>query len=251
MEKKLPKKSINTMIYLLLAAMLFCMVFVSIYTVAAKKARENKTNDPETEMTDDKAETTEKRVVRNEKDSETRKNEDEVSASVEADSEDTEVGVLLANENDEEPLSAAEHYFVLPVNGFISKGFEIDVPVWSATMNDYRAHSGTDIAAAVGSEVIASSSGRVCKVWSDPMMGKAVTIDHGDDIYTTYMNLGDEVIVSVGEKVGMGQVIGCVGTSSLIEVAEEPHLHFELKLGGEYADPLEYVSAETYSIGDE
>ena len=139
----------------------------------------------------------------------------------------------------------------MPVNGFISKAFEVDVPVWSATMCDYRAHTGADIASPVGSEVIASSSGRVCKVWNDPMMGRAVTIDHGDDIYTTYMNLGEDLLVSVGDKVGMGQAIGAVGTSSLTEVAEEPHIHLEMKIGGKYVDPLEYMSSGEYKEFEE
>ena len=57
-----------------------------------------------------------------------------------------------------------------------SKDFEIDIPVYSLTMNDYRAHTGIDIAASLGSEVVAASSGIVCRVWSDPMMGQSVTI---------------------------------------------------------------------------
>ena len=54
--------------------------------------------------------------------------------------------------------------------------------------------------------------------------------------------------VSVGDKVGMGQAIGAVGTSSLTEVAEEPHLHFSLRVGGESVNPLDYISAATMTI---
>ena len=125
-----------------------------------------------------------------------------------------------------------------------SKDFEIDIPVYSLTMNDYRAHTGVDIAASLGSEVVAASSGVVCRVWSDPMMGQSVTIDHGDEIYTTYMNLSPEIPegITVGAKVTMGQTIGSVGDTSLTEIAEEPHLHFEIKVDGQYADPLDYIA---------
>ena len=40
----------------------------------------------------------------------------------------------------------------------------------------------------------------------------------------------------------MGQTIGSVGDTSLTEIAEEPHLHFEIKVDGQYADPLDYIA---------
>ena len=258
MENKFGKKSINTVIYLLLAAMLAAMVFVSVYTVASKRRGEDKTPDPAVSSDSTSPAGTPSGNI---KDPDTAKNPETTDGKPESTAESAsvtpetkpaaEVGALPANEDDEKPLSTADHYFVMPVNGFITKAFEIDIPVWSATMCDYRAHPGTDIAAGVGSEVLAASSGIVCKVYNDPMMGRAVTIDHGDNIYTTYMNLGEEVLVSVGEKVAMGQAIGSVGTSSLTELAEEPHLHLEMKIGGKYADPLEYMAAGEYVTDEE
>ena len=256
MENKLKKRSINTVIYLLLAAMLVCMVFVSVYTVASKRRGAEKTpesGDPaesaavssSANTPSDSHETNNGAAEIEDKPSGASGQDDAVLAGAET-SPAAEAGALPANEDDEKPLSAADHYFVMPVDGFTSKAFEIDVPVWSATMCDYRAHTGVDIASPVGSEVIASSSGTVCKVWNDPMMGSAVTIDHGDGIYTTYMNLDSEIPVAVGTKVGMGQTIGCVGDTSLTELAEEPHLHLEMKIDGKYVDPLEYIAAGEY-----
>ena len=40
----------------------------------------------------------------------------------------------------------------------------------------------------------------------------------------------------------MGQVIGYVGDSALVEIAEEPHVHLEMKINGDYVDPLDYVT---------
>ena len=264
MENKLKKKSINTVIYLLLAAMLAAMIFVSVYTVASKRrgADDVKTpavsgesqapsDEPSDKVIDPAKDRGKLHESQESKETAVTTAAESASATPTDTKASTEVGALPATEDDEKPASVDDHYFVMPVNGFITKAFEIDIPVWSATMCDYRAHPGTDIASAVGSEVISASSGTVCKIWSDPMMGRSLTIDHGDDIYTTYMNLADEVLVSVGEKVGMGQVIGSVGATSLTELAEEPHIHLEMKIGGKYADPLEYIAAGEYLTAEE
>ena len=75
-------------------------------------------------------------------------------------------------------------------------------------------------------------------------MGRSVTIDHGDGIYTTYQNLAEDIAegIEVGGTVEMGQVIGYVGDSALVEIAEEPHVHLEMKINGDYVDPLDYVT---------
>ena len=247
MENKIRKKSINTVIYLLLAAMLVCVVFVSVYTVASKRQGGNKTDT--TAITKQDAVTTaiSETTTAAGKVDET----EDVDVDVEVTTVDEPVDAVTeetlptaVTDGEELPASIDVHYFVSPVAGMTSKEFEIDVPVYSLTMNDYRAHTGIDICAAVGSEVVAASSGVVCRVWSDPMMGQSITIDHGDNIYTTYMNLSPDIAegIAVGAKVSMGQTIGAVGESSLVEIAEEPHLHFEIKVDGQYADPLDYVA---------
>ena len=48
--------------------------------------------------------------------------------------------------------------------------------------------------------------------------------------------------IEVGGTVEMGQVIGYVGDSALVEIAEEPHVHLEMKINGDYVDPLDYVT---------
>ena len=248
MENKIRKKSINTVIYLLLAAMLVCVLFVSIYTVASKRPgakTDDVTSAPDT--TTEKTSVTTDASVSND----AAVTDDSADIDVDVDADDEPVDAVVedilptAETGDEElPVTVDVRYFVSPVAGMTSKDFEIDIPVYSLTMNDYRAHTGVDIAASLGSEVVAASSGVVCRVWSDPMMGQSVTIDHGDEIYTTYMNLSPEIAegITVGAKVTMGQTIGSVGDTSLTEIAEEPHLHFEIKVDGQYADPLDYIA---------
>ena len=248
MENKIRKKSINTVIYLLLAAMLVCVLFVSIYTVASKRPgvqTDDVTSAPDTttakaSVTTDASVSTDAAVT-----------DDSADIDVDVDADDEPVDAVVedtlptAETGDEElPVTVDVRYFVSPIAGMTSKDFEIDIPVYSLTMNDYRAHTGIDIAASLGSEVVAASSGIVCRVWSYPIMGQSVTIDHGDEIYTTYMNLSPEIAegITVGAKVTMGQTIGSVGDTSLTEIAEEPHLHFEIKVDGQYADPLDYIA---------
>ena len=248
MENKIRKKSINTVIYLLLAAMLVCVLFVSIYTVASKRPgvqTDDVTSAPDTttakaSVTTDASVSTDAAVT-----------DDSADIDLDVDADDERADAVVedtlptAETGDEElPVTVDVRYFVSPIAGMTSKDFEIDIPVYSLTMNDYRAHTGVDIAASLGSEVVAASSGVVCRVWSDPMMGQSVTIDHGDEIYTTYMNLSPEIAegITVGAKVTMGQTIGSVGDTSLTEIAEEPHLHFEIKVDGQYADPLDYIA---------
>ncbi|MCI8388663.1 MAG: peptidoglycan DD-metalloendopeptidase family protein [Clostridiales bacterium] len=257
MENKIKKKSINTVIYLLLAAMLVCVVFVSVYTVAGKRSKPTPNPDDTLDTLNSDTSANTDPVTGESKPSgkdktdaktlDTDKANDTTPADTSADSAavtDADTLPTAITDGEELPASIEARYFVMPVNGIAMKGFDIDVPVYSLTMNDYRAHTGIDISAPIGSDVISVSSGTVCRIWNDPMMGRSVTVDHGDGIYSTYMNLADELSpeIMVGTKIALGQAIGTVGESALIEIAEEPHVHLEMKINGQYVDPFEYIS---------
>ncbi len=130
-----------------------------------------------------------------------------------------------------------KYYF--PVSGDIIKKYSIDSLVFSETLNDYRIHSGIDIAAEQGSAVLAYADGKVISVYDDPMMGKTVAIEHDYDLVSYYMNLDSNLPenISIGKKINAGDVIGAVGKTALIEVGDESHVHFELKVGGVTIDP--------------
>lgn len=242
MEKKTSKKSIDKLIYSLMAAMLALVVIVSVFTVSFRR---NETVDTsrDTSMTD----TTD--TSKDPSDTSAR-TDDSKDTSATKDSEPTPSDTTdkpAPADTDNTPTAGEVRYFVMPVVGSVSKEFQIDVPTYSLTMNDYRAHTGVDVSAALGSEVIAASGGTVCKIWTDPLMGRCVTIDHGEGIYTSYMNLADDLdnALEVGAKVSMGQVLGAVGESAMIEIAEEPHLHLEMRVDGKYVDPLEYMGVSS------
>ncbi len=243
--KKKETKSINTVIYLLMASMLVLVVLVSAFTVASRRGAGQ--NPPiGSDVTGD--ETTSGDETSGGTDSKPSAGTDAVTTAPVTDKkpEDTTDSkkTNTGSAEDEKPASTDIRYFVVPAVGSISKDFETDIPVYSLTMNDYRAHAGVDISAEIGSDVVASSSGIVAKIWNDPMMGYSITIDHGDNIYTTYKNLAPDSSgsLSVGDRVEMGQTIGAIGESALIEIAEAPHVHVEMTINGNYVDPIQYMS---------
>ena len=139
--------------------------------------------------------------------------------------------------------------FALPVSGVLSKKHSVDTQVFSPTLNEYRVHLGIDIATEEAAPVCAMAAGTVAQIWEDPMMGWSVAISHTGDAVTVYKNLSKQLAegISVGAEVEAGQLLGCVGDSAMIEIAEEPHLHMEMTVKGIQVDPLEYFSKEVLS----
>lgn len=137
--------------------------------------------------------------------------------------------------------------FVAPAVGTVAKEHELSVPVFSLTTNDWRTHTGIDIACALGDAVYAAAAGTITTVASDPMMGTSVTITHSGEGVTIYRNLSVELADGIreGATVIAGQVIGTVGDTAMIESADEPHLHFEMRVNGSPVDPMDYISEES------
>lgn len=138
-----------------------------------------------------------------------------------------------------DPLPA----FIAPVSGMLMKEHSMDVPVFSVTMEDYRTHTGVDIAASAGTAVRAAADGTVAEIWEDPMMGHCISITHSGGAQSVYKNLSPETPeeITVGCDVKAGTVIGSVGESALAEIAEESHLHYELHINGAAADPADFM----------
>ena len=94
--------------------------------------------------------------------------------------------------------------------------------------------------------MFASEAGVVSAIYSDPMLGYTVEITHKNDLKTRYSNLSSESSsLKVGDTVALGDRIGAVGDSSLSELAEEPHLHFEVLLKDVKVNPLDYINEES------
>ena len=106
-------------------------------------------------------------------------------------------------------------------------------------------HSGIDIGAYMGTEVLAASSGTVIRTGYHFSYGNYIIMDAGTDpagrsMRFLYAHLSG-FACSSGEKVSRGDVIGYVGSTG---DSTGPHLHFEVSLGGETVDPMDYFSTE-------
>ena len=121
--------------------------------------------------------------------------------------------------------------------------FSDTVLVFSPTMEDYRTHTAVDLVAGLGQEVMAVADGVVKNIWHDPFMGTCISIEHTGNSISYYKNL-DPVIkegLAIGTSVKAGDVIGAVGESAMNEIAQDPHLHFELKVNDKAVDPKDYI----------
>ena len=136
--------------------------------------------------------------------------------------------------------------YLSPAVGKVTNTHSTDVPVYSPTLGEWRVHTGIDIAADEGSEVRAIADGTVTKIFNHPMHGKTVEITHKGDMISIYSNLADKgIAVKEGDAVKAGAKLGVIGDTSIKELADEPHLHFELKFKGNSVNPLTYISEES------
>ena len=134
------------------------------------------------------------------------------------------------------PLYEISAKFIWPVaSRQVSQAYSAGAPVYSQTMKDWRIHTGTDLSAQAGEEVLACANGQVLETATDPLLGNLVTIEHGDFVFS-YCGLGEDFAVSPGDTVTQGQVIGTV-TAVPQESAESPHLHLEVRRDQVCLDP--------------
>lgn len=105
------------------------------------------------------------------------------------------------------------------------------------TMGDRRFHTGVDFAAPQGTPIYAIASGSVTSAYYNTANGYMVTIAHGNGYGSLYAHM-THYIVSVGDQVSQGQVIGYVGSTGW---STGPHLHFEVHVNGSAVNPMDYV----------
>ena len=98
-------------------------------------------------------------------------------------------------------------------------------------------HNGVDMAAPSGSPILAAADGEVIAASYSATMGNYIMINHGSGLITVYMH-ASSLLVSNGAKVSKGQTIALVGSTGR---STGSHLHFTVRLNGEYVSPWNYL----------
>jgi murein DD-endopeptidase MepM/ murein hydrolase activator NlpD len=118
----------------------------------------------------------------------------------------------------------------LPMQGFMTRGF-MDDP------DNY--HPGIDIAAAVGTPVLATATGIVTFAGNDSTYGLTVILEHEDSITTLYGH-NSELLVEEGKEVLVGGRIALSGNTGK---STAPHLHYEIRENNKPVNPLKYIGS--------
>ena len=160
----------------------------------------------------------------------------EGNETTEVNVQETETKIEEVKEEIKKELS-----FTYPVEGETLREFAMDELIFSETLDEWTVHQGMDIKSDRTTVVKASEAGTVTAIKNDPRFGLTVIIEHENGFITVYANLLTTEFVTEDEKVEKGQSIGTVGNSAVFEIADEPHLHFEMIKDGEYVDPKLYL----------
>lgn len=141
-----------------------------------------------------------------------------------------------------EASSAVPIMFTYPVKDYtLGSTFTDSSLVYNESLNEYTTHLGIDFIVADGAEVMASFAGTVESVTYDNLTGTVIVIDHGDGLKTSYASLASDVLVTVGQQVKAGEVIGKATASAGNEQNLGAHLHFSTLQNGTYINPMNYL----------
>ena len=138
-------------------------------------------------------------------------------------------------------LAIVRPAFSPPVAGKIQTEYSMDKLIFSPTFNEWRTHSGVDIAAPRGEVVRSVGNGTVTEIKNDPRYGFTIVIDHKNGYKSVYSNLVSDQTMQVGQEIKLGDPIGAVGATAIFESAEPTHLHFELYKENKLVDPVAYI----------
>lgn len=148
---------------------------------------------------------------------------------------------VTTNANATQAETKKELSFEKPVEGEIVREYAQDNLIYSETLKEWTTHTGIDVKADKTTIIKAAETGTVKSIKSDPRYGLTIVIEHDDNFQTVYSNLLTSEFVVEGEKVEKGQSIGTVGNTAVFEIADEPHLHFEIIKDDLPIDPSIYL----------
>lgn len=132
---------------------------------------------------------------------------------------------------------------IYPTAGYMTSGFSSSR--WHPILDKPRPHKGVDIVARSGTPIVAAAHGRVIHAGPMGEYGLTVEIDHGYGITTRYAH-ASRLLSRVGQQVARGDTVARVGQTGL---AVGPHLHYEVLVNGQAADPRTFI-LQTAAVPD-
>jgi len=231
-DKNESAERVNRTVYLTVAVLLIVLAVAVAMTSAANKARRGQAEDtlpPETTANSP----------------ETQSPTPETTAPVpESTTPPADTNTGNSGNVPEVPVGSEIPTLSLPAEGILGNEHDPTVQVFSNTLGEWRVHLGIDIMTEAAAPVYAAAKGTVKQISDDPMWGKCIWIEHDGDAVSIYRGLADELAegIEVGKTVNEDTLLGAVGDGGVLELADEPHLHFEMKVKGVDVDPLEYFS---------
>jgi murein DD-endopeptidase MepM/ murein hydrolase activator NlpD len=124
---------------------------------------------------------------------------------------------------------------IWPVSGIITSHYGSRGNPFGGMSSEF--HKGQDIAAPIGTGVIATADGVVVIAGWQRGYGRVVYLDHGNGISTRYGHLS-RIDVAEGQTIKRGDQLGLVGSSGR---STGPHLHYEVRVNGAAVNPGSYL----------
>lgn len=125
--------------------------------------------------------------------------------------------------------------FIVPLEGVLTTDFG-EIRYVNNEVSSSR-HSGLDIAAPRGTEIVATNSGKVVLAKELILTGNTIIIDHGLGIFSSYYHL-NSMKISEDDMVNKKQIIGTVGSTGF---STGPHLHFSMSLNNTYVNTHQFL----------
>jgi murein DD-endopeptidase MepM/ murein hydrolase activator NlpD len=140
----------------------------------------------------------------------------------------------LINKLDEKAYLRSRTPSIIPVQGWFMSGFGYRLDPFTGLI---KMHEGIDIAAPIGTPIVAPADGSVTATGEKPGFGITIEIDHGYGLVTFYAHL-QRCKGEPGMNVRRGDIIGYIGTTGK---TTGPHLHYEVRLSSSPVNPINYI----------